>query len=188
MVESDVVVGRAGDLLLGEARGGEWVLGSVGARRLAREFGTPLYVMDEDRMRANCRTYVTALQKHYPHTQAIFASKALCCMATCRLAHEEGMWIDVVSAGEIYTALRAGVPAAALRDSVDLVGDWHLRKRGFWKEVNRGVLPGLPWRASFGRATGPAPGLGADTEAVLRDVLGLAPQQIAALRASGALG
>jgi len=114
MVEGNVVVGRAGDLLLGEARGGEWVLGSVGARRLAREFGTPLYVMDEDRMRANCRTYVTALQKHYPNTQAIFASKALCCMATCRLAHEEGLWIDVVSAGEIYTALRAGVPAAAL--------------------------------------------------------------------------
>jgi diaminopimelate decarboxylase len=114
MVEGNVVMGRAANLLLGEARRGEWVIGNVGVRRLVREFGTPLYVMDEDRMRANCRAYVSALQESYPNSQAIFASKALCCMATCHLAYEEGMWIDVVSAGEIYTALRAGVPAAAL--------------------------------------------------------------------------
>src|SRR6266536_1568665 len=51
-----------------------------------------------------------------------------------------------------------------------------------------GGLPGLPWRASFGRISGLAPGLGADTEAVLRDVLGISPEKIAALRQSGALG
>ena len=83
---------------------------------------------------------------------------------------------------------RAGVPAAALTDSVDLVADDHLRARGFWDRHGTGVLPGLPWRASFGRATSPAPGLGADTDAVLRDVLGFAPGKIAALRVSGALG
>jgi diaminopimelate decarboxylase len=113
-VESQVATGRAGALLLGEDRDGEWVVGGVGARRLAREFGTPLYVMDEARLRANCRAYVTALQESYPHSQAFFASKALCCMATCRLAYDEGMGVDVVSAGEIHTALRAGVPAHAL--------------------------------------------------------------------------
>lgn len=104
----------SGELLLGEERGGEWVLGGVGARRLAHEYGTPLYVMDESRLRANCRTYVAALREAYPHSQAIFASKALCCMATCRLAYDEGLGVDVVSAGEIHTALRAGVPADAL--------------------------------------------------------------------------
>jgi len=83
---------------------------------------------------------------------------------------------------------RAGVPAAALASSVDLLRDAHLRERQFWDTHDKGVLPGLPWRASFGRATGPAPGLGADTDAVLRDVLGFAPEKIAALRASGALG
>ncbi len=83
---------------------------------------------------------------------------------------------------------RAGVPAAALTSSVDLVHDAHLRQRGFWDAHEKGTLPGLPWRASFGRAVAPAPGLGADTDAVLRDVLGLAPEKIAALRASGALG
>jgi crotonobetainyl-CoA:carnitine CoA-transferase CaiB-like acyl-CoA transferase len=83
---------------------------------------------------------------------------------------------------------RGGVPASALKDSVDLVRDAHLQARGFWDADARGVLPGLPWRASFGRATGQAPGLGADTDAVLRDVLGLSEDKIAALRASGTLG
>jgi diaminopimelate decarboxylase len=113
-VEGKLIVGRGTELLLGEARRGEWVVGGVGARHLAREFGTPLYVIDEDQVRANCRAYVTALRAAHPNAQAIFASKALCCMATCRLAYEEGMWVDVVSSGELQTALRAGVPAAAL--------------------------------------------------------------------------
>lgn len=71
--------------------------------------------------------------------------------------------------------LRAGVPAAALASSTDLVADKHLRAREFWEPHKGGVLPGLPWRASFGRASGDAPELGADTDAVLRDVLGLSP-------------
>jgi diaminopimelate decarboxylase len=113
-VESQVATGQTGALLLGEEQDGEWLVGGVGARRLAREFGTPQYVMDEGRLRANCRAYVDALREAYPNSQAFFASKALCCMATCRLAYDEGMGVDVVSAGEIHTALRAGVPAQAL--------------------------------------------------------------------------
>ncbi len=66
--------------------------------------------------------------------------------------------------------LRAGVPAAALAGSVDLASDPHLRARGFWDAHKAGVLPGLPWHASFGRARGEAPAPGADTEAVLRTV------------------
>ena len=64
--------------------------------------------------------------------------------------------------------LRAGIPAAALASSADLVSDPHLRARGFWDAHGAGVLPGLPWQASFGRARGEAPALGADTETVLR--------------------
>ena len=82
----------------------------------------------------------------------------------------------------------AGVPAAALANARDLVAGAHLRERGFWDAHDRGVLPGLPWRASFGRRLLAAPGLGADTDAVLAGVLGLAPGEIAALRRSGALG
>jgi crotonobetainyl-CoA:carnitine CoA-transferase CaiB-like acyl-CoA transferase len=82
----------------------------------------------------------------------------------------------------------AGVAAAALATSRDLVGCDHLRARGFWQASDGGALPGLPWRASFGRVHGAAPGLGADSDAVLRDVLDMTPEGIAALRRSGALG
>jgi hypothetical protein len=59
--------------------------------------------------------------------------------------------------------MKAGIRAAALATSLDLVNDDHLRERGFWKPDAAGVLPGLPWRASFAQTTGPAPKLGADT-------------------------
>jgi benzylsuccinate CoA-transferase BbsF subunit len=84
--------------------------------------------------------------------------------------------------------LHVGIPAASLASSTDLVASSHLRERGFWDVHGGGVLPGLPWRASFGRRSGPAPGLGADTDAILREVLDLSLDQIAALRRSDALG
>jgi crotonobetainyl-CoA:carnitine CoA-transferase CaiB-like acyl-CoA transferase len=82
----------------------------------------------------------------------------------------------------------AGIPAAALATSLDLVASDHLRERGFWDAHGAGVLPRLPWHASFGRTSGAAPELGADTDAVLTDVLDLPSDQIAALHKSGALG
>ena len=84
--------------------------------------------------------------------------------------------------------LKAGIPAAALARSGDLVKSPHLAARGFWDRHGAGVLPGLPWRASFGRTTGPAPELGADCDHVLASVLGLSQDRIAELRTSGALG
>lgn len=83
---------------------------------------------------------------------------------------------------------RAGIPAAALATSRDLATSDHLRARGFWEAHGAGHLPGLPWHASFGRTAGPAPSLGADTDAVLLEVLALSPDAIAALHRSGALG
>lgn len=67
----------------------------------------------------------------------------------------------------------AGFAQERLARSADLVNCPHLRSRGFWDEHGAGVLPGLPWVASFGRATGAAPGLGADTDAVLRELAGV---------------
>jgi crotonobetainyl-CoA:carnitine CoA-transferase CaiB-like acyl-CoA transferase len=84
--------------------------------------------------------------------------------------------------------LNANVPAAALARFGDLVKSPHLAARGFWDRHGSGVLPALPWQASFGRRTGPAPALGADTDRVLTEVLELPPERIAALRAGGALG
>jgi crotonobetainyl-CoA:carnitine CoA-transferase CaiB-like acyl-CoA transferase len=84
--------------------------------------------------------------------------------------------------------LRAGIPAASLAGSVGLVASGHLRERGFWEAHGSGVLSGLPWRSSFGRQSGTAPGLGADTDAIMREVLGLSHDEIDALSRSGALG
>ena len=84
--------------------------------------------------------------------------------------------------------LRAGIPAAAVANARDLVHSQHLVERGFWERYGSGVLPGLPWRTSFERAIAPAPELGADTAAVLRDVLDLGDEEIGLLRQSGALG
>ncbi len=96
-------------------RRGHLVIGGISAADLAQRYGTPLHLIDEGRMRANCRAYLQALQTYYPGTsRALYASKALCIMATCQVAHEEDLGLDVVSAGEIHTALRAGVPASAL--------------------------------------------------------------------------
>jgi crotonobetainyl-CoA:carnitine CoA-transferase CaiB-like acyl-CoA transferase len=82
----------------------------------------------------------------------------------------------------------AGIPAAALANSRDLVASDHLRERGFWGTHGAAVLPGLPWHASFGRTCGAAPELGADTEMILREVLDTPRDEIATLRQSGALG
>jgi crotonobetainyl-CoA:carnitine CoA-transferase CaiB-like acyl-CoA transferase len=98
-------------------------------------------------------------------------------------------WLAPQSARAAAAGLRrAGISAAALADATDLVANGHLRARGFWDAHMGGVVPGLPWRASFGRVRGPAPALGADTEVVLAEVLEMSAAEIAALRASGALG
>jgi len=98
-------------------------------------------------------------------------------------------WARPQPGGDAAASLRrAGVPAAALADTVGLVHDAHLQARGFWEPDVKGVLPGLPWRTSFGRVSGAAPGLGADTDAVLREVLELSSDTVAGLRRTGVLG
>ncbi len=84
--------------------------------------------------------------------------------------------------------LDAGIPAAALARSEDLLKSPHLAARAFWDGHDSGVLPGLPWRASFGRTIGPAPRMGEHTNEVLASILGLSRKRIAELRSSGALG
>ena len=87
------------------------VIGKHDTVELAKRFGTPLYVLDDDLFRKNCREYKCAIDKYYGgNGLVLYASKALCCMHTCRLANEEGLGLDVVSGGELYTAVKAGFP------------------------------------------------------------------------------
>ena len=79
---------------------------------LARRYGTPLYLMDEARIRANCRMYQSALKAAF-HGAALplYAGKACAFKQIYRIMNEEGMGLDAVSRGEIHTALAAGFPA-----------------------------------------------------------------------------
>ena len=89
-------------------------LGGCAASALAAEFGTPLYVFDEETLRTQVRAYREALASHYPGTaQAAYASKAYLCTAIAQLFAEEGLDLDVVSGGELYVALQAGFPPSA---------------------------------------------------------------------------
>jgi len=84
-------------------------IGGVSTETLAKEFGTPLYVMDEEQIRRNCRAYKEAIAQHYDgFGLPLYASKAFSCKEICRIVNQEGMGLDVVSAGELYTALEAG--------------------------------------------------------------------------------
>ena len=93
---------------------------------------------------------------------------------------------DANDAAELLTA--EGIAAAPDNTMLDLVNCEHLKARSFWETSREGALPGLPWRASFGRVNGPSPALGADTDMVLRDVLGITDDEIGRMRAEGVFG
>ena len=78
---------------------------------LAAKYGTPLYLLDEDRVRHNCRVYIRAMKKYFgAESGPLLASKALSFKGIYRIAAEEGMRTDLVSIGEMYTAIAAGFP------------------------------------------------------------------------------
>lgn len=78
---------------------------------LAEKYGTPLFLMDEERLRHNCRLYVNAVNRHFGEgAKVLYASKASSFKRIYEIINEEGMGCDVVSSGEIYTASLAGFP------------------------------------------------------------------------------
>ncbi len=84
-------------------------LGGRSTVELAEKYGTPIYVMDEQTIRKNCRKYTVALKKHFgDNARAFYASKACCFKKIYNIMQSEGMCVDVVSPGEIYTAKSAG--------------------------------------------------------------------------------
>lgn len=85
------------------------VVGGCDLVELAGQFGTPLFVYDEEHLRRRCREAVAAFGDG-----VAYATKAFLCGAMARLAHEEGMHLDVATGGELYLALHAGVPAQRL--------------------------------------------------------------------------
>ena len=90
---------------------GHLTIGGADAVLLAREYGTPAYILDENVIRENCRTYLRAAREYFgADALPLYASKALCFTGIYKIAAEEGMGVDCVSSGEIFTAARAGFP------------------------------------------------------------------------------
>jgi diaminopimelate decarboxylase len=90
-------------------------IGGCDALELAREFGTPAYVVAEDDLRAQARTFTEVLGRlHEGPGEVVFASKAFPCTAVLRVFAEEGLACDVASGGELHLALRAGFDAGRL--------------------------------------------------------------------------
>ncbi len=94
---------------------GNFTLCGVDTVSLAKEYGTPLYVMDETLIRENCRSFRDSITKYYNGNGLVcYASKAFSCKEIYRIVNDEQLGVDVVSAGELYTALSAGFPAARI--------------------------------------------------------------------------
>ena len=93
---------------------GSLEFGGVSAMDLAREFGTPLYVFDEETLRIRARRIRDAFHYAYERSRLVYAGKAYLSPALMRILVEEGIGLDVVSGGEIYAGLRAGVNPARM--------------------------------------------------------------------------
>ncbi|MFY9175534.1 MAG: diaminopimelate decarboxylase [Peptococcia bacterium] len=93
---------------------GHLTIGACDTVELVKEFGSPLYVMDEQHIRDICRDYYQSFVAKYPNTEVIYASKAFMNLAMARIIKQEGLGLDIVSGGELYTVLKAGFPAERL--------------------------------------------------------------------------
>jgi len=97
---------------LGINEKGRLTIGGYDTVDAAQKFGTPAYVFDEAEIRRNCRDFVGSINENYDgNGMVLFASKAFCCKEMCRICAEEGMGLDVVSGGELFTALSVKFPA-----------------------------------------------------------------------------
>ena len=149
---------------------GHLTIGGVDTIELAKEYGTPAYIMDENVIRENMREYKTAAEEFFGHgALPLFASKALCFVEIYKIAAEEGLGIDCVSGGELYTAKVAGFPAERIyfhgnnkthrdiKDAMDMgVGHFvvdnvcelnavnaEAKKRGITQDILLRITPGI---------------------------------------------
>ena len=125
--------------------GGVLTLGGVDVRDLAAEFGTPLYVCDEEDVRSRCREYLEAFG---PDGRVFYAAKAFCSRAVLRWVSSEGLGVDVCTGGELEVALSAGVPP----EQITLHGN----NKTLGRAVPRGLGRRGPHRGGLVRGDRPA--------------------------------
>jgi len=93
---------------------GELIVGGCRLTDLAREFGTPLYVVDEAGLRNQAQRFDKGISSRWEGSRAVFASKAFPSTAIYRVMADEGLGVDVAGPGELFLALRAGVDPALI--------------------------------------------------------------------------
>src|SRR3972149_6656661 len=89
---------------------GHLEIGGCDPVELAREHGTPLFILDEETIRSQCRLYLRAFRELSPKAEIIYAGKAVLSLKMCEIVAEEGLFLDVSSGGELYLAHKAGFP------------------------------------------------------------------------------
>ncbi|MDP4145839.1 MAG: diaminopimelate decarboxylase [Bacillota bacterium] len=117
-----------------EIRENQLYIGGVPTSELVKEFATPLYVIDEALVRDNCRRYVKAFKVNENKNKVAYAGKAFLPFAMCQLINEEGLCLDVVSGGELYTAHKSGFPLEKVL--------FHGNNKTF-EEINMGISLGV---------------------------------------------
>ncbi len=91
---------------------GHLTIGGADTVEIAEKYGTPVIVYSEDGIRKNCKAFVDSIDRYYDGKgRVLYAGKAFSCLEMCRIIKDEKMGLDVVSGGEIYTAVKAGFPA-----------------------------------------------------------------------------
>lgn len=93
-----------------EVKNNALYIGGISAIELAKEYKTPLYVMDEALIRSQCRRYYKSFKAHEGINRVAYAGKAFLTIAMCQIINSEGLCLDVVSGGELFTALKSGFP------------------------------------------------------------------------------
>lgn len=89
---------------------GNYVFGGADTVELAKEYGTPLYVVSEEIIKEKCKEIRENFLFKYKNVKAAYASKAFLNLAICKIIEREGLYLDVVSEGELYTAICADYP------------------------------------------------------------------------------
>ncbi len=157
---------------------GHLMVGGCDTVELAHEFGTPLYVLDEQIVRESCRQYRRAFNQRLPKAKIAYAAKALITKAVCNIMRQEEMALDVASEGELYTALQSGFPP----DRITLHGNFKkqaLIRMALEHQVDRIVVDSLPELNQLSATAGElgtrahvliriAPGVKADTHERIR--------------------
>ena len=96
---------------LGVNEWGHLTIGGADTVDIAGKYGTPVIVYSEDGIRRNCKAFVDSIDRYYNgNGRVLYAGKAFSCLEMCRIVKDEKMGLDVVSGGELYTAIKAGFP------------------------------------------------------------------------------